>query len=89
MQYIILHCTVVCTPFSDGKNCKTCDRVSSILETKKPDLEEVGVKVVRIADKKMAKQSGVLTFPAISFFKAGKVHNFEGGGKKEPICMQF
>ncbi len=62
----------------DGKNCKTCDRVVSILETKKPELEEFGVRVVRIADRKTAKQNGVLNFPGLSFFKAGKVKNFEG-----------
>ena len=66
--------------FPDGKNCKTCDRVVSLLETKKPELEEFGVRVVRIADRKLAKQNGVLNFPGLSFFKAGtkEAVNFEG-----------
>ena len=40
---------------SDGKNCKTCDRILSILETKTVELEDAGIKTVRINDKKTAK----------------------------------
>ena len=40
---------------SDGKNCKTCDRILSILETKTSELEDAGIKTVRINDKKTAK----------------------------------
>ena len=62
----------------DTKNCKTCDRVQSILETRQTELAEAGVRAVRLADRKTAKQNGVLTFPGLTFFKAGKGHNFEG-----------
>ena len=72
-------------PFhSDTKNCKTCDRVQSILETRQTDLADAGIRVVKLADRKTAKQNGVLTFPGLTFFKAGKGHNFEGEvGNKE------
>ena len=63
---------------SDGKNCKTCDRISSILETKISDLEESGIKVVKLNDKKAAKQNGVLSVPGLTFYKGGKGANFEG-----------
>ena len=63
---------------SDTKNCKTCERVQSILETRQTELAEAGVRAVRLADRKTAKQNGVLTFPGLTFFKAGKGHNFEG-----------
>ena len=66
---------------SDTKNCKTCDRVQSILETRQSDLGDAGVRVVKLADRKTAKQNGVLTFPGLTFFKAGKGHNFEGKRK--------
>ena len=69
---------------SDTKNCKTCDRVQSILETRQTDLADAGIRVVKLADRKTAKQNGVLTFPGLTFFKAGKGHNFEGEvGNKE------
>ena len=62
----------------DGKNCKTCDRVLSILETEHEDLVDAGVHVVKMNDKKTAKQAGVLTFPGLTFFKAGIGTNYEG-----------
>ncbi len=50
-----------------------------MLETKGSDLEEFGIKVVKSGDKKLAKQSGVLNFPGLSFIKSGgKAKNFEG-----------
>jgi hypothetical protein len=42
------------------------------------DLADAGVRVAKMADKKTAKQNGVLTFPGLTFFKAAKGHNFEG-----------
>ena len=64
--------------FADGKNCKTCERISSILETKTSELEDSGIKVVKINDKKTAKQNGILSVPGLTFYKGGKGSNFEG-----------
>jgi hypothetical protein len=63
---------------SDGKNCKTCERISSILETKTSELEDSGIKVVKLSDKKAAKQNGILSVPGLTFYKGGKGSNFEG-----------
>ena len=63
--------------------------MQSILETRQTELAEAGVRAVRLADRKTAKQNGVLTFPGLTFFKAGKGHNFEGkreGASKQRRC---
>ena len=64
--------------FVDGKNCKTCERISSILETKITELDDSGIKVVKLNDKKAAKQNGILSVPGLTFYKSGKGSNFEG-----------
>ena len=66
---------------SDGKNCKTCERISSILEAKTSELEDSGIKVVKLNDKKAAKQNGILSVPGLTFYKGGKGSNFEGNLK--------
>jgi len=71
------------------KNCKTCDRVQSILETRQTDLADAGIRVVKLADRKTAKQNGVLTFPGLTFFKAGKGHNFEGDLSSSEAVTEF
>ena len=63
---------------ADGKNCKTCERILSILETCHDELKEAGIRLTKINDRKFAKQIGVLTFPTITFFKAGLNVAFEG-----------
>lgn len=50
----------------------------SILETEHADLVDAGIHVVKMNDKKTAKQAGVLTFPGLTFFKAGIGSNYEG-----------
>ena len=74
---------------TDGKNCKTCDRILSVLETKTAELDEVGVIVVRINDKKSAKSFGILSSPGLTYFKGGKGDNFEGELTDGEALMEF
>jgi len=48
------------------------------LETKTSELEDSGIKVVKLNDKKAAKQNGILSVPGLTFYKGGKGSNFEG-----------
>eukprot|EP00094_Tigriopus_californicus_P003633 TCALIF_03495-PA protein Name:"Protein of unknown function" AED:0.42 eAED:0.43 QI:16/0/0/1/0.4/0.33/6/0/400 len=73
----------------DGKNCKTCDRTLSLLESKFTELEEAGVEVTKMNDKKTAKLYGVVTFPGLTFFKAGKAVPFEGDLSNGEAILDF
>ena len=75
--------------FSDGKNCKTCERILSILETQSVELEEAGIEVVRINDKKTSKSYGILSAPGLTYFKGGKGENFEGELTDAETLMDF
>ena len=44
---------------TETKNCKTCDRILSALETRNVELEEAGIKLVKLNDKKAAKKRNV------------------------------
>ena len=48
-------------------------------------MEETGVKVVKLNDKKAAKQNGILSVPGLTFYKGGKGSNFEG--KDKGACL--
>ena len=54
---------------TESKNCKTCDRILSSLETRNVELEEAGIKLVKLNDKKAAKTYGVLSSPGLTYFK--------------------
>lgn len=58
---------------TETKNCKTCDRILSALETRNVELEEAGIKLVKLNDKKAAKTQGVLSSPGLTYFKGNKV----------------
>jgi len=62
--------------FLESKNCKTCDRILSALETRNVELEEAGIKLVKLNDKKAAKTNGVLSSPGLTYFK-GNVKCFK------------
>ena len=57
----------------ESKNCKTCDRILSALETRNVELEEAGIKLVKLNDKKAAKTHGVLSSPGLTYFKGIKI----------------
>lgn len=62
----------------DTKNCKTCDRVLTVLEKVGEEVAENGILLVRVNDKKAAKAHAIRNFPALSFFKAGDPLQYEG-----------
>ncbi|CAB4068818.1 unnamed protein product [Lepeophtheirus salmonis] len=72
-----------------GKNCRTCDRILSELDKKVPELEESGVKLVKLNDKKTAKKYGIRSFPSLTFFKGGDPLNFQGDLSNEEDTMDF
>ena len=58
---------------TETKNCKTCDRILSALETRNVELEEAGIKLVKLNDKKAAKTHGILSSPGLTYFKGNKI----------------
>jgi len=75
--------------FWQSKNCKTCDRILSALETRNVELEEAGVKLVQLNDKKAAKSNGVLSSPGLTYFKGGDGVNYEGDFADTEALMDF
>merc|ERR1719297_479445 len=61
-----------------SKNCKTCDRVLSVLERVGEEVAGNGVTLVRINDKKASKTHGIRNYPALSLFKMGEAIHYEG-----------
>merc|ERR1712112_219204 len=61
-----------------SKNCKTCDRVLSVLERVGEEVAGNGITLVRINDKKASKVHGIRNYPALSMFKMGEAIHYEG-----------
>merc|ERR1711874_385020 len=61
-----------------SKNCKTCDRVLSVLERVGEEVAGNGITLVRINDKKASKTHGIRNYPALSLFKMGEALHYEG-----------
>jgi len=61
-----------------SKNCKTCDRVLSVLERVGEEVAANGITLVRVNDKKAAKTHAIRNFPALSLFKMGEALHYEG-----------
>jgi len=61
-----------------SKNCKTCDRVLSVLERVGEEVATNGITLVRVNDKKAAKTHAIRNFPALSLFKMGEALHYEG-----------
>jgi hypothetical protein len=59
------------------------------LETKTTELDDAGVKTVRVNDKRTAKSYGILSSPGLTYFKGGKGENFEGELTNEESIMDF
>ena len=53
------------------------------------ELEEAGIEVVRINDKKTSKSYGILSAPGLTYFKGGKGENFEGELTDAETLMDF
>lgn len=54
---------------SDARSCVTCDTVLAELEKIDDDTDSFGVDFVKINDKRQAKQYGIKTFPALTYFR--------------------
>ena len=85
LHYVSLDCTplyksqtMIIIIFSDSKNCKTCDRVLSVLERVGEEVAGNGITLVRVNDKKAAKTHGIRNFPALSLIKMGEALHYEG-----------
>lgn len=64
-----------------------CGRLEQILDARDPDFHDFGLNVVKIDDKKTAKQHGILTFPGLTIFRAaGQGINYEGRGNLFILC---
>jgi len=61
-----------------SRNCKTCDRVLSVLERVGEEVAANGITLVRVNDKKAAKTHAIRNFPALSLFKMGEALHYEG-----------
>ena len=59
------------------------------METKSVELEEAGIEVVKINDKKTSKSFGILSAPGLTYFKGGKGENFEGELTDPEELMDF
>jgi len=57
------------TFISDARSCVTCDKVLAELEKIDDDTDSFGVDFVKINDKRLAKQYGIKTFPALTYFR--------------------
>ena len=53
----------------DARSCVTCDTVLAELEKIDDDTDSFGVDFVKINDKRLAKQYGIKTFPALTYFR--------------------
>jgi thiol-disulfide isomerase/thioredoxin len=71
------------------KNCKTCERALSVLERGTDEVTEAGVSIVKINDKKTAKEYGIRNFPALSFFRGGDPVLFEGDLMNSEEIVEF
>ena len=70
--------TIIVIYLPDSKNCKTCERVLSVLERVGEEVAGNGITLVRVNDKKAAKTHGIRNFPALSLFKMGEALHYEG-----------
>jgi len=63
---------------SDARSCHTCDKVLAELEKIDDDTDNFGVDFVKINDKRLAKQYGIKTFPALTYFREKEPIIYEG-----------
>ena len=63
---------------TDARSCTTCDKVLAELEKIDDDTDTFGVDFVKINDKRLAKQYGIKTFPALTYFREKEPIIYEG-----------
>jgi len=72
-----------------SKNCKTCDRVLSVLERVGEEVAVNGITLVRVNDKRAAKTHAIRNFPALSLFKTGEALHYEGDLTDADAILDF
>ncbi|XP_017783302.1 PREDICTED: uncharacterized protein LOC108567391 isoform X3 [Nicrophorus vespilloides] len=72
-----------------ARSCTTCDRVLQELEQIDDDTDSFGVDFVKINDKRLAKQYGIKTFPALTYFREKQPIIYEGDLMDEENVLDF
>ncbi|KOC69939.1 Putative protein disulfide-isomerase C1F5.02 [Habropoda laboriosa] len=73
----------------DARSCTTCDKVLAELEKIDDDTDHFGVDFVKINDKRLAKQYGIKTFPALTYFREREPIIYEGDLMDEENVLDF
>ncbi|XP_033225362.1 uncharacterized protein LOC117178180 isoform X2 [Belonocnema kinseyi] len=72
-----------------ARSCTTCDKVLGELEKIDDDTDTFGVDFVKINDKRLAKQYGIKTFPALTYFREKEPIIYEGDLMDEENVLEF
>ncbi|XP_014255609.1 uncharacterized protein LOC106670103 isoform X2 [Cimex lectularius] len=72
-----------------ARSCVTCDKVLEELEKIDDDTDSFGVDFVKINDKRLAKQYGIKTFPALTYFREKEPIIYEGDLMDEENVLDF
>ncbi|XP_055921450.1 uncharacterized protein LOC129952700 isoform X9 [Eupeodes corollae] len=72
-----------------ARSCVTCDKVLSELEKIDDDTDSFGVDFVKINDKRLAKQYGIKTFPALTYFREKEPIIYDGDLMDEEGVLDF
>ncbi|XP_008203455.2 uncharacterized protein LOC100118209 isoform X2 [Nasonia vitripennis] len=72
-----------------ARSCTTCDKVLAELEKIDDDTDTFGVDFVKINDKRLAKQYGIKTFPALTYFREKEPIIYEGDLMDEENVLEF
>ncbi|XP_059471929.1 uncharacterized protein LOC132194579 isoform X6 [Neocloeon triangulifer] len=72
-----------------ARSCHTCDKVLAELEKIDDDTDNFGVDFVKINDKRLAKQYGIKTFPALTYFREKEPILYEGDLMDEDSVLDF
>ncbi|XP_046409450.1 uncharacterized protein LOC124296686 isoform X2 [Neodiprion virginianus] len=72
-----------------ARSCLTCDKVLAELEKIDDDTDTFGVDFVKINDKRLAKQYGIKTFPALTYFREKVPIIYEGDLMDEENVLDF
>ncbi|XP_043866808.1 uncharacterized protein LOC6579106 isoform X8 [Drosophila mojavensis] len=72
-----------------ARSCVTCDKVLAELEKIDDDTDSFGVDFVKINDKRLAKQYGIKTFPALTYFREKEPIIYDGDLMDEEGVLDF
>ncbi|XP_065578951.1 uncharacterized protein LOC136039286 isoform X4 [Artemia franciscana] len=72
-----------------SRNCRQCEKVLTELEKIDDDTDHFGVDFVKINDKRLAKQYGIKSFPALTYFRDNQPVLYEGDLMDEETILEF